>query len=55
MTAYSKLLLHLKRQTDKQIQQDVAFPTLHQTAIPLNGCTDFTAAWVRLREEGEVL
>lgn len=23
-----------------------------QTAIPLNGCTDFTAAWVRLREEG---
>lgn len=24
MTAYSKLLLHLKRQTDKQIQQNVA-------------------------------
>lgn len=29
MTAYSKLLLHLKRQTDKQIQQIVALSTLH--------------------------
>lgn len=43
-----------KGKTDKQIQH-VASSTLHQTAIPINGCTLFTAAWVRLREEGEVL
>ncbi len=29
MTAYSKPLLYLKRQTDKQIQQNVALSTLH--------------------------
>lgn len=56
MTAYSKLLLHLKRQTDKQNQHIVAFVyPAPQTEIPLNGRTDFTAAWVRPREEGEVL
>lgn len=29
VTAYSKLLLHLKRQTDTQIQQNATLSTLH--------------------------
>lgn len=38
----------------EQIQQSAAVWPVPQTAV-LNGCAGFTAAWVRPREEGEVL
>lgn len=53
MTADLKVRFE-KARRGEQIQQNYA-SSAPQTAIPLNGRTDFTAAWVRLREEGEVL
>lgn len=52
-TAYSKLLLHLKSQTRQAYSAEccLVYPA-PQTAVPLNGCTGFTAARVRQREEG---
>lgn len=41
--------------TYEQIQQSAAVWPALQTAALLNGCADFTAAWVRPGEEREVL